>query len=411
MVINWILDPLRVPETYCKSRAFTQYGTLFSYIGDIGNSEDWCNLRLVCREWAHFAGPRKQLHVRGPNDRLQPGLVGIRYGYYPKEVLFAQLLEVPDVSSRLTSLSLLEEDGAPRPVNTMDLFLNNSLNFPMLRSLCLRLINRSDRIHNFWVRLSQGYPLLVHLAIFDCFLPTGEVVFGDLETLIISAWGSTRFDPLENTRFCLPSLKSVAFVGWHSGLKQILLDHGSQLTSLTFALRYVSPGIIDNQLWTLVPNLLTIDIPFADVGAIGPIPIGHPLRRICIHALPDDRKKVENARQILLAFPQVSHLCLSETVLSKSTQRSIRHLASQYGMTFNAFPDKGPLDGLPWYMYLFHRSYRLRRRRDLIFFPFGMILLIIVGGTYVLVSALHFICVWLSRKVRKHMTRLYGTQS
>ena len=381
LIIDCILDSLKAPETYCKSRKITRYGTQHDYVGGIGDNSDWFTIRLVCHAWAELAGPRRQLDVRRPNYRLHPRLTGVKFGYSFDDTLFRRLADTTDISSRLTSLSLLEGDRDVTPGDSIELFLDNPSSFRMVRSLVLRMNYAYERTPNLWGRLMVGYPLLLHLAVFDCFLPSQEIFFGELESLMIGA--SNRFRSASGT-FSLPSLKNLATLGWEAMFKQLLQDHGRQLTSLTISSLYPQAHLIGDKFWTYVPNLQVLDLFYGNIEGFGsspseteglvPIPAGHPLQRLCVHGLPNDKHQIERAHQILDKFPEISHFCLSEVGLYSWKRDDICRLANQRGVGFSAFAQPDSLDGLPWYKYLYHRSYRIRRKRDLLFFPFGAVL-------------------------------------
>ena len=412
IIIECVLESLKAPDTYCKSvklapfrtpLTFGRYKAPHNYIGGIGDNSDWASVRLVCRAWAELAGPRRQLYVRGPNYRLHPRLTGVKFGYSADEVLFRQLASTPDISRRLTSLYLTEGYEEEYTGGTMELLLNHSSDLRLLRSLILEMDSHGERTLNLWGRLMEGFPLLIHLAVFNSFLPSEKIFFGGLESLMIST--SPSFQSASG-KFILPSLRNLAIAGWRPEFEQLLQDHGHQLASLKLSTQSSQPLAFGDRFWTYVPNLRVLDLCHFDIEGLGSIPAGHPLQRLCVHALQNNEHQTERVRQILDQFPGVSHLCLSGIILYSWRRKAICRLANQRGVEFSAFAKPDPLDGLPWYKYLFHRFYHIRRTRDMLFFPFGAVLALVGGIIYLFCWVVGLGFVWMFGYVRRGAARL-----
>ena len=311
IIIYDILDDAIIPDTHCQPTwPCVNTGKLMPCLGN----EEYRSLSLVCHTWAQIIGPPTHFEHGQRNTQIER---------------FRRIVRTPDIARRLTCLVLKDRGYG---VDVIRLLFDNFSNLPAVRSLSLELYILSRNTFN-WNSLSTRYPLLIYLFIFGARRPTKVITFEYLENLSISYDARmTHWASPAAGKFCLPSIKNLAFEHHNDCLELLLQDHGRQLHSLTLT----EPYLPTNDFWGKVPNLLTLDVPVGCLHWVGRVPVGHPLQRLCVHNIPKNPLQLEEMCQLLIDFPQVSYLRIAGMPMLNSEFKSISRLAKQQGTVVSA---------------------------------------------------------------------------
>ncbi|KAG8826667.1 hypothetical protein FRC17_008157 [Serendipita sp. 399] len=300
MIIDILVDQIRRPYWYCNPETFPQYQARLSAESgpeDDPALEDWKTIRFVCKAWKWLAGPSPHMYITRSDfeSPTKESIFGgassvILHCNVDGQLLRDNLLRDPNLTFKLTTIIFSED----RQWHGIDLLLDMPSAFPNLRALSL-LSNASRR--RFWRGLTKGYPLLVSLTIrFHVEDDMGSYIMNNLETLDMSTWD--RF------RLSCPSLKHLSIRhGYTSTMFEFLNKHGHQLESILIENGYP----LDDQFWTMFPNIRTLGKSFYIKPISNPPPVTHPLRHLRLFS---QRQKLRTDTILLEigSLPAVTHV-------------------------------------------------------------------------------------------------------